>query len=199
MLYPTRSGVVGDCGTYLHAGWAWVTHEVFLPQGRKTGSFLTLLISFDRQPQLAFTLLPSFHSDCIAAPGPQLKMTYKCLCYSMLSLFYVMLWLFIVELFQSKVWWWWRLFLHCNEIQFILTSRRVLSLLKKVFVPLFPSIWNEQYIVIGGFASFMLLTQLFISQQQQYLNFHLSKISRILYWNSKYSETPMCGWKILGT
>ena len=67
-------------------GWAWVTHEVFLPQGRKTGRFLTLLISFDRQPQLAFTLLPSFHSDCIA-PGPQLKMTCKCLCYSMLSLF----------------------------------------------------------------------------------------------------------------
>ena len=82
-----KEQVVGDCGTYLHAGWAWVTHEVFLPQGRKPGSFLTLLISFDRQPQLAFTLLPSFHSDCIAAPGPQLKMTYKCLCYSMLSLF----------------------------------------------------------------------------------------------------------------
>ena len=147
MLYPTRSGVVGDCGTYLHAGWAWVTHEVFLPQGRKTGRFLTLLISFDRQPQLAFTLLPSFHSDCIA-PGPQLKMTYKCLCYSMLSIFYVMLWLFIVELFQSKVWWWWRLFLHCNEIQFILTSRRALSLSKKVFVPLFPSIWNEHLLTL---------------------------------------------------
>ena len=34
---------------------------------------------------------------------------------------------------------------------------------------------KNQYIVIGGFASFMLLTQLFITQQQRYLNFHLSK------------------------
>ena len=148
MLYPTRSracswGLWDIPARGLSLGHTWSIS----PPGEEDGEFSNTSYLFWQTATASFHTFAifSFRLHCSSWAPIENDLQMSLLFYAF-AFFYLMFWLCFVELFQSKAWW--RLFLHCNEILFILTSRRALSLSKKVFVPLFPSIWNEHFLMI---------------------------------------------------
>ena len=84
------------------------------PPGEEAGEFSNTSYLFWQTATTSFHTFAifSFRLHCSWAPiENDLQMS---LLFYAFAFFYVMLWLCIVELFQSKAWSWWRLFLHCN-------------------------------------------------------------------------------------